>query len=155
VRKVAALTLTMASIVVAVVLLVVSMRTHPWWYESGDSACGNPGMIRVDGQVTNLGGCDGNLARARTVSVRRGARIDIHMIEQDTSAGFQPVIPLPTSTNIKALRLVSHSNGRAGASYLAVGPGSATLVSTTQFCDRGRTRQELAPCPVIRVLVTS
>jgi hypothetical protein len=149
----AALTLTRASVLLAVVLLIVSMRNHPWWYQAGDSACDNPGMVKVDGRVTTLGGCDGNLADSRTVSVRPGSQIKIHMAEDESSSGLQPDVPLPSSSNITAVRLDGDIHG-GNATYLAVGQGSATLLSTTQYCDRGRAKQRLAPCAVIHILVT-
>jgi hypothetical protein len=137
------------------VAAVASHDTHRRWYSSGDSACGPPGMVRVAGRVTPVGERDGDLVRtARTVHVRVGARIDVHMVEDALSSTDAPDIPLPSSTNTIVLQRVGHDTGGATATYRALEQGVATLMSATRFCSSDQSNS-VKRCPVLHVIVTN
>jgi hypothetical protein len=148
---------TIPTVLIAVaVAALAGCGARPWWYSSGESGCGLPGLIRADGHVSAIGNCAGELSRsARTVSVRVGAEIDVHMTPEGTSAGT-PDVPLPTSTNSEVLRATDPGGRGPTTTYRAVGPGKATLMSTTIFCTSDHTLPPTPkPCPVIDVIVSN
>ncbi len=134
--------------------------TTSWWSQgSGASACRFPAWYRVaGGSVQPAGDCAGDLYDPAVVlTMRVGQQLDVHMTEEDNprSSGLVPVYPVPTSSDPHILRRVA-TDGDATASYRALAPGTASLLSPDPFCTETTTtpfRQSSRPCPVVTVSV--
>jgi hypothetical protein len=123
----------------------------PWWAVGGLTTCGHPVVARVRGQLTYLGGCDGNLGEPPTlISVSVGESFELHMTTD--GPGGPPLYPLPTSSDTASVRLVSAEDA-ATATYQAIAVGNATLMSNGN-CDSPAVSQFSGPCPVLLVEVT-
>ena len=124
----------------------------------GISSCVIPAWVRADGHVLAAGGCAGDfLTSAPAVTVQAGQQIEVQMLQGEAIPGSQrvlvPVYPLPRSTNSWILIRALVSSAQATATYTAMHPGRATLVTTAHCPPAGTPRSEPSDCPVIDVTV--
>lgn len=136
---------------------VSSSPPQQWWVVgTGSSGCGHAAWYRLAGQVHPAGDCAANLDDpAVDVTMRVGEQLDIHMTEDEsaTSRGLVPLYAVPTSSNSAVLQRVSVGQD-ATASYRAVAPGTAKLLTPDSACtDAATGRQSSRPCPVVEVTV--
>lgn len=123
----------------------------------GVSSCGPAAWIRADGKAFGVGDCAADLLiPAQSVTVRVGQQIGVQMLEQEASPGSSrvlvPVYPLPHST---VLARTFVSSDQATATYTAVHPGHAALITKADCLPSGTLRSEPKVCPVIDVTVIS
>ena len=137
-----------------------SSGDRPWWYRTGVSMCGPPAQVRLHGHVMSVGNCAGMLlVPAQQVTLDVGQQIDIHMTEEGTGPHgnkWVPAFPLPQSSRSSVLTRSAISPDRATASYRAVRPGHAVLMSSRTFCLHTRHHgfhETTASCPVVEVTV--
>lgn len=126
----------------------------------GISSCAIPAWVRADGKVLASGGCAGNfLMSAPDVTVRVGQQIEVQMLQEEAIPGglrvLVPAYPLPRSTNSWILVRTFASSAQATATYTAMHPGHATLVTKADCLPPGPLRSEPENCPVIDVTVIS
>jgi hypothetical protein len=124
----------------------------------GISSCLIPAWVRAGGQVLAAGACAGDfLTSAPAVTVQAGQQIEVQMLQQEAIPGSQrvlvPAYPLPRSTNSWVLIRTLVSSAQATATYTALHPGRATLVTTAYCPPSGPPRSEPTTCPVIDVTV--
>jgi hypothetical protein len=124
----------------------------------GVSSCVIPAWVRADGQVLGAGGCGGDfLTSAPAVTVQVGQQIEVQMLQEEAIPGSQrvlvPVYPLPHSTNNRVLARTFAGSAQATATYTAMHPGRATLVTKAYCPPSGTPRPEPVNCPVIDVTV--
>jgi len=125
-----------------------------WWAWPGLSACGLAAEIRYDGRVFGLGDCAGVLLDpATTVRLHVGETLDLHTTTNAPVGTAPPelIIPLPSLATSDVLKVIAVADGGASASYLAVAPGTVTLV-TRGFCLKGGDETN-GPCPLLTVVV--
>jgi len=130
--------------VARVVTLPALGRTH-WWYGSGGypdgrSHCGAPAAIRVAGVVSHIGDCADLFVPGRTVHLRVGAALDIHVLDPRS---------LPRSST-PALEKVAVSPDGATARYVGVRAGTAELVTSADCLYHG---DETAGCEALSVVI--
>lgn len=153
----------------AVVLFVVSACSHPpspaagasasatipavkvaaaahWWTAAIDQApfCGPGALLRRDGGVEPLGDCAGLLiVPPARLTLTVGERIDVHL-----------VFSLPRSSDPAVLAQTTVSPDRRTATYQALRPGHATLISARGWCIGPAISHEVTRnCPVLAVTV--
>jgi len=129
----------------------------PWWQQTGGDACGTPALMRVAGQVTPVGSCGGSfVVPAAKVTVGVGQDVDVHMIEEQTRASgnhLVPVWPLPYSSQPSVLARTTTSTDKATGTFTARRPGHAMLF-TTADCLVGRSQQSTkGKCPALDITV--
>jgi hypothetical protein len=109
-----------------------------WWQGSGGvSACGPPAVYRVNGgPLQSVGDCAGHLLTPPThVIVAVGGEVDVHIAEEGSGpSGDQlaPIFPTPSSDDTSVLKPTSIDDGGATESFVAVGPGTANVVTDSQ-----------------------
>ena len=101
------------------------------------SACGPPAVYRINGGALQpVGDCAGRLLSPPThVIVAVGSEVDVHITEEGSgSSGNQlvPIYPTPSSDNTSVLKPTSVADGGATESFVAVGPGTANVVTSSQ-----------------------
>jgi hypothetical protein len=130
-----------------------------WWQGNGVSACGPAAVYRINGGPMQIdGGCAGFLSvPPMHVIVAVGSEIDVHITEEGAGARgtkLIPIYPTPSSNDTSVLVATSVADGGSTESFLAVGPGTATLM-TNGLCQLSPTSQNRdAPCPVLEVGVS-
>ncbi len=127
---------------------------------TGVSSCGIPAWVRADGKVIGVGDCAADfLIPAQAVTVQAGQQISVSMLEEEVSPGslrvLVPVYPFPHSTDSWVLARTFVSSGQATATYTAMHPGRAALVTKADCLPSGTLRSEVKDCPVIDVTVIS
>lgn len=125
----------------------------------GISSCAIPAWIHADGRVLASGSCAGNfLMSAPAVTVRAGQPIFVQMLQAEAIPGSMrvlvPAYPLPRSTNSWVLARTSASSAQATATFIAMHPGHAVLMTRADCLPAGPRPAEPANCPVIDVTVT-
>ena len=125
---------------------------------TGISSCAIPAWVHADGKVLASGSCAGNfLMSAPDVTVEAGQQIQVQMLQQEAIPGSMrvlvPAYPLPRSTNSWILVRTFASFAQATATYTAMHPGRATLVTKANCLPSGPPRSEPENCPVINVTV--
>jgi hypothetical protein len=123
-----------------------------WWALGHETACGPEMAIRIDGQVTFIGNCAGQLViPAKQVIVHVGDEFDVHVTQEQSG---EPVLALPKPTST-VLRLVRTDNSNAVETFRAIAPGKSGLISKTdapcQLLRNGRDRP--GPCVAVDVHV--
>ncbi len=126
----------------------------------GISSCAIPAWVHADGKVLAIGGCAGNfLTSAPAVTVQAGQQIQVQLLQEEALPGSMrvlvPAYPFPRSTNTRVLVRTSASSAQATATYTAMHPGRATLVTKANCLPPGPLRSGPENCPVINVTVTS
>jgi len=126
----------------------------------GISSCAIPAWVRADGKVLASGGCAGNfLMSAPAVTVQVGQQIEVQMLQEEAIPGslrvLVPAYPFPHSTNSWILVRSVVSSAQATATYTAMHPGRAVLVTKAYCLPPGTLRSEPKNCPVIDVAVIS
>ena len=126
----------------------------------GVSSCGIPAWVSADGKVTGVGSCAALfLIPAQAVTVQAGQQIGVQMLQEEASPGspqvLVPVYPLPRSTDSWVLARTYVSSDQATATYTAMRPGRAVLVTKADCLPPGTLRSEVKNCPVINVTVIS
>jgi hypothetical protein len=101
------------------------------------SACGPPAVYRIDGGALQpVGDCAGRLLTPPMhVIVAVGSEIDVHIAEEGSGpSGDQlvPIYPTPSSDNTAVLEPTSIADGGATEAFVAVGPGTAGVVTSSQ-----------------------
>ena len=124
----------------------------------GISSCAIPAWVRADGKVLASGSCAGNfLMSAPAVTVQVGQQIEVQMLQAEAIPGslrvLVPAYPLPRSTNSWIVVRTLASSAQATATYTAMHPGRATLVTRANCLPSGPLRSEPENCPVIDVTV--
>jgi hypothetical protein len=124
----------------------------------GISSCAIPAWVRADGKVLASGSCAGNfLMSAPAVTVQVGQQIEVQMLQAEAIPGslrvLVPAYPLPRSTNSWILVRTLASSAQATATYTAMHPGRATLITKANCLPSGPLRSEPKNCPVIDVTV--
>jgi hypothetical protein len=123
------------------------------------SACGPPAYYRVNaGPSHEVGGCDGTLIiPPAKVIVAVGSEVDVHIAQEGSGPSgdhIVPIYPTPSSDNTTVLEPKTVSNGGATESFVAVGNGTADVM-TQGFCQvSGATTDPIRPCPVLEVGVS-
>jgi hypothetical protein len=130
-----------------------------WWRGDGISACGPPAVYRVDGGPEHpVGDCAGLLVVPPThVTVAVGSEVDVHVTEEGvgpTGAQLAPIFPTPTSTDSLVLNATSIADGGSTESFLAVGPGTADLLTKGLCLISDTAPDAVAICPLIEVGVS-
>lgn len=96
---------------------------------------------------------------APAVTVQVGQQIQVQMLQEQAIPGslrvLVPAYPLPRSTNSWVLVRTFVSSAQATATYTAMRPGRATLVTKAYCLPSGTLRSEPENCPVIDVTVIS
>ncbi len=157
------------SVLAAVTLAVVTSScgaapsgttTSAWWQGTGGaSACGTPAYYRVNGGPSqDLGGCDGVLfIPPAQVIIAVGSEVDVHIAQEGSGpSGDQlvPIYPTPSSDNTTVLEPKTVSDRGSTESFVAVGSGTADLM-TQGFCQvSGAITDPVRPCPVLEVGVS-
>ncbi len=127
----------------------IESATIAWWPTSV-TWCSTPAWYRVHERVRSVGSCAGLLVDpAQSLRLKVGDEIDVHMA---TAAG-QPLDPLPDSSKTSIL-VREPTADAATATYRAVAPGRATLVTARAFCLHAGDRQTVGPCPLLAVAVS-
>lgn len=126
----------------------------------GISSCAIPAWVHADGKVLASGSCAGNfLMSAPAVTVQAGQQIEVQMLQEEAIPGslrvLVPAYPLPRSTNSWVLVRTFASSAQATATFTAMHPGRATLVTKAYCFPSGTLRSEPKNCPVIDVTVIS
>jgi hypothetical protein len=108
--------------------------------------------------VLASGSCAGNfLMSAPDVTVQAGQQIQVQMLQEEAIPGSMrvlvPAYPLPRSTNSQVLARTLASSAQATATYTAMHPGRATLVTKADCLPSSPPRSEPTNCPVINVTV--
>jgi hypothetical protein len=155
-------TVLAAGVVAAVVSCgsPASDGTTTWWQGTGGaSACGPAAVYRINsGPIEIAGGCAGFLAVPAThVVVAVGSKVDVHITEEAKGSDgneLVPIYPTPSSNNPSVLESTSVADGGSTESFLAVGPGTADLM-TTGLCALSPASANVdAPCPMLQVGVS-
>ena len=92
------------------------------------------------------------------MTVLVGQQIDVHMLQEFASPASQvlvPVYPLPHTTDGWVLARTSVSPDQATATYTAMHPGHATLITEARCVPFDTIRTETKQCPVVDVAVIS
>jgi hypothetical protein len=126
----------------------------------GISSCAIPAWVHADGKVLGIGGCAGDfLMSAQALTVQVGQQIEVQMLQEEAIPGslrvLVPVYPFPRSTNNQVLVRTFVGFPQATATYTAIHPGRAALVTKAYCLPSGTLRSELTDCPVIDVTVIS
>jgi hypothetical protein len=126
----------------------------------GISSCAIPAWVRTGGKVLASGSCAGNfLMSAPAVTVQAGEQIEVQMLQAEAIPGslrvLVPAYPLPRSTDSWILVRTAVSSAQATATYTAMHPGRATLVTKANCLPSGTPRSAPENCPVIDVTVIS
>ncbi len=134
--------------------------TTTWWQGTGGvSACGPPAVYRVNGgSLQTAGDCAGILlVPPAHVIVAVGSEVDVHIAQEGSgSDGTQlvPIYPTPSSNNTSVLKPGSVADGASTESFVAVGPGTADVM-TRAFCLVSPTLPDVdEACPVLEVGVS-
>jgi len=131
--------------------------TSPWWQQTGGDACGTPALMRMAGQVMRVGSCGGSFETpAAKVTLHVGQDIDIHMVQEQTRASgnhLVPVWPLPSSSRPSVLARVTISTDKATGTFAARHPGHATLFTTSNCWVVARSQQTHGKCPALDITV--
>jgi hypothetical protein len=107
-----------------------------------------------------VGGCAGDFSMsAPAVTVQAGQQIEVQMLQEEAIPGSMrvlvPAYPLPRSTNSWILVRTLANSAQATATYTAMRPGRAALVTKAYCLSSGTPRSEPKNCPVIDVTVIS
>ena len=126
----------------------------------GISSCAIPAWVHAGGKELASGSCAGNFPMsAPAVTVQAGQQIQVQMLQEEAIPGslrvLVPAYPLPRSTNSWILARTSASSAQATATYTAMHPGHATLVTKADCLPPGTLRPVPTNCPVINVTVIS
>jgi hypothetical protein len=125
------------------------------------SSCGNLYRLYGLGPVVSVGGCAGSLAVKYSVHVQARVGDTFQMISIREQNGT-PDMQAPTSDDPGVVARVAITHQGGDATYRAVAAGSATLRTSTVFCNGGPidTTQLQTPgrvprriCPVVQVTV--
>ena len=136
-------------LVAASMLLVSCQQAAPWWQltsGSGVSTCGYPAAYRLNGAVSAVGSCAGDLSdSANTVPMMVGDTIEIH----DSSSRAHP-----TSTDPSILkRSGTSSDGVVTFTARSAGKVAIQAMGICNSSD-GKT-QTSGPCPIVNVKVAA
>jgi hypothetical protein len=122
----------------------------------GVNSCTIPAWVHADGKVLAAGSCAAFLlGSAQTVTVQAGQKIDVDMMQEEAPHGSVPVYPLPRSTDSWVLARTFVSSAQATATYTAMHPGRAVLITKADCLPGGTLQSEVRNCPVINVTVIS
>jgi hypothetical protein len=124
----------------------------------GISSCGIPAWVSTGGKVIGAGSCAALLlSSAQAVTVQTGQQIGVQMLQEQASPGnpqvLVPIYPLPHSTDSWVLARTFVSSDQATATYTALHPGRALLVTKADCLPSGTLRSVVKNCPVIDVTV--
>jgi hypothetical protein len=120
----------------------------------GMTSCAIPAWVHADGKVLAAGSCAALLlGSAQTVTVQAGQQINVDMLQEQTPQGSVPLYPLPRSTDSWVLARTFASSAQATATYTAMHPGRAVLVTKADCLPAGTLRSQVRNCPVIDVTV--
>jgi hypothetical protein len=139
------------SVALGVLLLLVGCSTRPWWESSSHTNCTPAAEYRVAGHVGSIGNCAAQpLPSAQTITVHRGAQIDLHM-----TCG-RPCLYWPVeSSNSMIVRKVSTRSLTGEVSFSAAEDGTA-LLSGMGYCrQNGRQNDQGPTCSLLKVIVTA
>ena len=124
---------------------------RPWWQPKRGQVtfCVPPVVARVQGNVLQLGNCEGLLGiPAQQITLRVGQQIDIHLVQEGAR------YPLPRTSQRRVLVRTWTSADRATATYRAIHPGNAILASrSVNYECLGNGRDRYRSCPVLNVTV--
>lgn len=126
----------------------------------GISSCAVAAWVRADGTMLAVGGCAGDFSMsAPAVTVQAGQQIQVQMLQEEAIPGSMrvlvPAYPLPRSTNSWILARTVANSAQATATYTAMHPGRAALMTTAYCVLYGTPRPKPRDCPVIDVTVIS
>ena len=125
------------------------------------SSCGNLYRLHGLGPVVSVGGCAGSLSVKNVVQVQARVGDTFQMISIREQNGT-PDMQAPTSDDPGVVARVAITHQGGDATYRALTAGSATLRTSTVFCNDGPidTTQPQTPgrvprriCPVVQVTV--
>ena len=121
------------------------VATSAWWNPYPTPNCGTPALVRVSGRVRGVGDCAGFLiVPPDAITLRTGQRIDVHPLD----------VSRPRSSDRAVLAQVTVSPDGATATYQALRPGHATLISAAGSCVGLRVTGETQHnCPFLDVTV--
>jgi hypothetical protein len=119
------------------------------------SNCGYLYTARGLSDVVRIGGCAASLSAEHVAEARIGVG-DAFRIASVAQLDGTPEVQAPTSDHPDIVERTETSNRGGDAMYRALMPGTATLTTSTLFCDRGpidATQPQHRICPVVRITV--